>query len=114
MTRRRLTNKQRLELFEAHKGRCHLCGHKITVGDKWSIDHRIPLALGGPDEGANLAPVHDRCHAVKTTSLDVPAIAKSERVRQKHSGAWKARWPMAGSRASGWKKKMDGTTVRRG
>lgn len=113
MTRRRLSSKQRLEIFESHKGICHLCNTKITVADKWDLDHVIPLALGGEDTAANLSPAHDVCHRDKTAITDVPAIAKGERIRAKHTGAWRSRRPMVGSKSSGWKKKMDGTPVRR-
>lgn len=90
MTRRRLTAKQRLAIFEHHGGSCWLCKLKIDgVRERWDLDHQVPLALGGADEFANLAPVHERCHREKTSAKDVPAIAKAERVRAKHLGARK-------------------------
>ena len=112
MTRRRLTNIQRLSVFDRAGGRCHLCGAKITVREKWDLDHMIPLALGGADELANLAPAHNTCHRTKTAKLDVPAIAKGERVRAKHVGATrKGSWGCG--RSSQWKRKINGETVRR-
>ena len=37
----------RLRIFEQHGGRCRLTGKKILAGDKWDLDHIIPLADGG-------------------------------------------------------------------
>jgi hypothetical protein len=51
------------------------------------------------------------CHA-KKTKADVAEKAIVARKRQKHLGIRKpSRFP--GSRDSGWKKKMDGSVVRR-
>ena len=112
MTRRRLTNLQRLAIFDQHAGRCHLCGDKITVRDRWDLDHKVPLALGGEDELANLAPAHDRCHRIKTATVDVPAIAKSARVRSAHVGA-KVKGSWGAGRRTKWKRKINGETVPR-
>lgn len=112
MTRRRLTNLQRLAVFDRAGGKCHLCGAKITVKDRWDLDHMIPLALGGADQLANLAPAHDTCHRTKTATIDVPAIAKSDRVRSSHVGA-KVKGAWGCGRRTKWKKRMNGETVRR-
>lgn len=101
MTRRRLTSIQRLSLFDKHGGRCHLCKGKITVREKWDLDHVIPLAIGGADDLANLAPAHDTCHRTKTATVDVPAIAKGTRIRSarftssRPSCAWRIKVPGA-------------------
>lgn len=116
MTRRRLSTSARVALFEAAGGRCHICGGRIAVGDAWDADHVIPLAMGGEDGGDNLAPAHRACHrgAGSKTSEDVAAIAKAKRVRAKHLGAAAApRATLPGSKASRWKRTIDGRTVRR-
>lgn len=111
MTRRRLTTLQRARLFEKHNGVCHICGGKIGVTEAWDVEHVIPLAVGGDDEPANMAPAHKHCHRTKTTG-DRRDIAKCERVRAKHMGARKpSRFP--GSRTSRFKKKIDGTVEER-
>lgn len=106
MTRRRSwTPLRRLAVFEAHGGRCHLCGCKVQVGERWELEHRIPLALGGPDDETNVAPAHKACHARKTV-VDAGNHAKAERVRAKHFGA-------AQRRPSKWKRKVSGEVVSR-
>ncbi len=81
--------------FDAHKKAderghiflvCHICGGKIDPArERWEADHMIARAFGGT-EGA---PVHVACHREKTSKDDVPAIAKSKRVRDKHYGVRK-------------------------
>jgi 5-methylcytosine-specific restriction endonuclease McrA len=84
--------KARRECFESnrcvdHAGHiflvCHLCGARIDPArDKWDADHTTPHAFGGTD----LKPAHERCHRHKTSKTDVPAIAKSKRVSDRHFG----------------------------
>jgi hypothetical protein len=52
------------------------------------------------------------CHKEKTATKDVPAIAKTKRIQDQQRGIRKPN-RFAGSRDSGWKKKMDGSVVRR-
>lgn len=80
----------------------------------WRADHARRWAEGGRDTPDNLFPIltaHDI--AVKAPN-DTREVAKGKRFHVKHFGgrAPKGR-PMAGSRLSGWKKRMDGTVVRR-
>jgi hypothetical protein len=56
--------------------------------------------------------VHWRCHKVKTAS-DVSEIAKGKRMRERNLGIKRSARPMPGSRASGLKRKMDGSVERR-
>lgn len=109
MTRRARTTLQRARLFEDHRGRCHICECKIQVGEKWEVEHVIPLEIGGDDSDDNLAPAHVKCHKAKTKA-DARDIAKCRRVAAKHKGAKTARNPL-GSRK--WKKKVDGSVVPR-
>lgn len=87
MTRKPLTTKQRVELFKAHGGVCHICKGLIHPGKAWEVEHIIPIALGGVDAVANMAPAHKECHASKTAQGDVPAIAKAKRREARHIGA---------------------------
>lgn len=113
MSRRSWTAKRKLAVFEAHKGRCHICGERIDgTREPWELEHIIPVAMGGDDDETNAAPAHVACHKDKT-KRDVKAIAKANRVRAKHIGAKaKPRNPLPGSKGSGFRKKMDGTVVR--
>ena len=70
--------------FRAH-GYCEQCG--IMFGGKRShYDHIIPCAFGGSNELDNCQLICTDCHRKKTGSEDIPAIAKSNRVRLRHAG----------------------------
>lgn len=113
MTRRRWSTRARAEVFAAHGGACHVCNGKITVGEAWDIEHIIPLAQGGADDATNVAPAHVKCHRAKTAK-DAGDTAKAKRREAKHKGFYRPRAAMPGSKASGWRKRVDGTVERRG
>ena len=104
----------RLSLFLKRKGTCAACTQKIEAGKAWDIDHILPLALGGTNEPHNLQILCRPCHRAKTTHCDIPRLAKTKRLKAHHLGA---RAPstraIPGSRLSPWKRKMDGSVVRR-
>jgi hypothetical protein len=56
------------EIFERDNWTCHICGKKVRKsGDRLhplgaTIDHLVPLALGGDDEPANMATAHWKCN----------------------------------------------------
>lgn len=115
MTRRRkFTAKALLQRLVAHGGKCACgCGQRIdqTTGCEW--DHIVPLAIGGVDELDNLQPLTSKCHRAKTSD-DAGTIAKTRRQEQRAAGI--SRQPAAvipGSKASPWKRTIDGRTVRR-
>ena len=113
MKRRHLSAKERLRLFTAAGGVCHLCGGKIDgTREAWDIEHVITLAMGGADDDANMLPAHRACHAPKTVA-DFGRLAKAKRQQLRHLGIKRARSVIPGSRWSRWKRKLDGTTVRR-
>lgn len=115
MTKRKpLSRLARTRIFDAHKGTCCICYLKINaaLGDKFIIEHIKPLWAGGADDESNMGPAHEDCARDKT-SKEAPVKAKSDRVRANYLGIPKSGRPMPGSRASGWKKRMDGTVVRR-
>jgi hypothetical protein len=103
---------RRLRIFEAGKGICILCEQRIKAGDTWTVEHIRALALGGADEDANCGPAHEQCRRIKDKA-DVAAIAKSKRMKIAHFGGRLSRNPLPGSRASKWKRKMNGTVVLR-
>lgn len=114
MTRKRITTKMRAQIFERHRGVCDICGGKISAGELWEVSHRIPLEAGGADDETNHFPAHKKCHRDQTSKIDIPMIAKVKRIRANHIGAKApSRNPLPGSRASGFKRKMDGTVVPR-
>jgi len=103
----------RLRAFERAHGRCHLCTRKIGAGEYWECDHVAALCNGGANRESNLAPACRNC-CKRKTARDVAEKAVGYRKRAKHLGiAPKRARPMMGSRASGWKKRINGQTERR-
>jgi 5-methylcytosine-specific restriction protein A len=111
--RRRLSTRERLDLFLASRGRCQRCGWALTPGTRWEVDHVIPIALGGRDAIDNMQVLCSPCHGGKTHRQDVQAIAKTARIRARHLGARTSRRPLPGGRHSRWKKTLDGRVFER-
>ncbi len=89
---------------------CEECGAPGRV----EIDHDKPDGLGGEPTEDNAVALCRTCHARKTHEQDRPIMAKADRQRKKHFlGRPASTRPLPGSRASGWKKRLDGTVVRR-
>lgn len=103
----------RLRVFEAHGGICALTGRKITPSDKWEVDHKTALINGGEHRESNLQPVLQAAHREKT-AVDVGLKAKADRVRKKHLGIHKPKATLPGSKASKFKRTIDGRTILRG
>ncbi len=103
----------RLRVFERHAGRCADCGRVLRPGH-WQCDHIVSLINDGKHEEGNLQPLcTSPCHQAKTKQ-DVAVKSKTARVRQKTAGIRRSTVrPMPGSKASGIRKRMDGTVERR-
>lgn len=104
MSRHEFTSKVRVAAFQRSGGHCEKCTAKLWPG-KYEYDHIIPDQFGGEPTLENCAVLCDNCHGEKTAKVDVPAIAKSTRIRAKHLNAKTAK---QGIRA--WRK-FDGTPV---
>jgi 5-methylcytosine-specific restriction protein A len=102
----------RIRVFTKYDGVCQECQTKI-VAKRWICDHRIAIINGGENRESNLAPIHEACDKTKTAA-DVAEKSKVYRKKAKHLGLKlrKGR-PFPGSRASGWKKMMNGSVVLR-
>ena len=55
-------------IYDKAEGRCELCGRKIPLPEM-TIDHVVPLAMGGRDEIANLQCACQICNRVKDKLL---------------------------------------------
>ena len=113
MPRRRISTKERIAIFERENGTCHFCNMKVSAGEEWDVSHEIPLEMGGEDGGANLRVAHRSCHRRHTSTVDIPRIAKTRRMKATHLGVKRSKQPLPGGKWSKWKKKLDGSVVPR-
>lgn len=88
-------------------GCCEDCGLKILGRPEY--DHVLPDALAGEATLENCQVLCAKCHRRKTTA-DQHQIAKADRIRRNAEGrkVMKGR-PLRGTRASGLRKRMNGT-----
>lgn len=113
--RKPLTKLQRAKMFAEHNAVCCICKTKIDAPrEKWIDEHMIPLSRGGNNDMDNRGPAHERCATAKT-KVDKAGLAKDRRIYANHIGAKEKRKsrPMPGTKASGWRKRFDGTWERR-
>lgn len=103
-----IPDRVRLRKFLVADGRCQFCTRRITASDTWALDHRVALVNGGQHREGNLQVLCSWCHARKTKA-DVAEKSRTYKRRKSHYGLRKAKNPMPGSRASKFKKRMDGT-----
>lgn len=110
--RQEFTSKTKLAAWDRCKGRCERCTAKVLGTPEY--DHIVPAAVGGSNDLDNCAVLCRTCHGLKTHRTDVPEIAKTKRIKAKRAGATKSQSrPLAGTKASGWRKRMDGSVERR-
>lgn len=83
--RREFSAKVKADAFTRAAGRCEGCTARLFVG-KFAYDHVIPDAMGGEPTLENCKVLCLACHGEKTAGVDVPAIAKVKRIRQRHLG----------------------------
>ena len=102
----------RLRVWERCKGLCGQCGRKINAGESWTLEHLKALVNGGANREANLGVTCGWCLPAKNAA-DVAEKAVVYRKRAKHLGIKPKGRPMDGSKASGWRKRFDGTVERR-
>lgn len=102
----------KVRLFEAADRRCTSCRVQIRPGNGPEYDHRIALINGGTNDETNIDVLCIPCHRAKSKS-DVAEKATTYRKKAKHLGIKKSSRPMPGSKASGFRKRMDGTVERR-
>jgi 5-methylcytosine-specific restriction protein A len=109
--RREFSRKTRAEVHLRAGGCCEACGAKLKVGEG-EYDHILPNELGGEPTADNCRLICMVCHKAKTAE-DIRRIRKADRQRDRHSGALKpSSRPVLGSRASGVRKRMDGSVER--
>ena len=112
MTRIEFTRKTKAARYLHADGKCEGCN--ISLKNRVAhYDHDTPTGwLGGDASFENCRVLCQPCHSAKTRA-EAPQKAKGDRIRDKAIGAKVSRWTIPGSRRSPWKRKMDGTIVRR-
>ena len=125
--RREFSPKIKLEAWKRCKGRCERCKRKI-VGRlaPAQYDHSTPDAVMDKSKPLTVKDCQVlcvECHDVKTFEQawgpasrgDVTEIAKTNRIIAKQAGVKKRKGrPLPGTKASGLRKRMDGTVERWG
>ena len=94
---------------------CHVCKSRLNLTPpttEFHADHIRRYAEGGEDTPENLWPICIPCHKPKSAK-DTTEVAKGKRYSEKHYGIRQSKNPMPGSKRSGWKKRLDGTVVKR-
>ena len=75
----------KLAAYRRAMGRCEGCGGLLVAG-KFAYDHRNPSEFSGDASLENCQCLCVGCHGAKTVKRDIPAIAKSNRVRATAAG----------------------------
>ena len=102
----------RIRVFEKFHGQCQCgCTRKILPGDAWECDHIVALINGGKHAESNLHPLLKSDHIEKSRS-DLAEKSSVYAKKIKHRGIRK-KSQFACSKDSPFKKKIDGTVVRR-
>lgn len=117
MSRKEFPKSVKIAAWARCEGRCEECGTKLWPG-KFAYDHDLADGLGGKPTLENCRVLCSgspgSCHSTKTGKSDVPRMAKADRQKAASLGAKTQRGrPMAGTKASGLRKRMDGTVERR-
>lgn len=111
MSREEFSKRTKLEAFTRCQGKCEGCGAILRPG-RFDYDHDKPAAFGGSAKIENCRVLCAACHSSKTFRDDIPRIAKSNRIRKREAGL-KKRSTFACSKDSKFKKRIDGSVVRR-
>jgi 5-methylcytosine-specific restriction protein A len=100
-------------VFDRFNGICYLANRPIAPGEPWDAEHVIAIINGGENRESNLAPALRDKHKGKTAA-DVAEKSRNYRKRTKHLGIKsKSNRPMPGSKASGIRRRMNGSVERR-
>jgi hypothetical protein len=76
----RLVSRRRREIYERSEGKCHYCAAPLDLTGEWHIEHQMPRALGGGDEGLNLVAACVRCNLSKSDRTALEFLAEQDGV----------------------------------
>lgn len=88
------SRKIKAQIIARANGKCEKCSAMLKTGEG-EVDHILPCALGGEATVANGRLLCRVCHVEKTAG-DIKAIRKSDRQRDKASGAVRPKSALAG------------------
>jgi len=77
--------KTKVAAWQRADGHCERCGAILVIG-KFAFDHVTPSEFSHDNSLENIQCLCAACHQTKTSTVDVPAIAKSNRVRSTAAG----------------------------
>lgn len=109
--REEFSKRTKLEAFTRANGRCEKCSARLSPGNI-EYHHAKEAAFEGPATLENCTVLCKTCHR-EITNQRAAVIAKSNRVRAKHLGIRPQRPSFQTNRNAAFKKRMDGTVVRR-
>lgn len=73
----RYVARRRRTVYDQSEGKCHYCGTALDLLGKWHVEHQLPRALGGGDEGLNLVAACVRCNLSKGDSTAIEFAARA-------------------------------------
>lgn len=115
MRRTEFTVATRRAALKRAQGMCECgCGMPLDLHKGFDFDHITPCELDGDNSLENCRVVNRTCHRAKTASEDMPRIKKVRREDKRRNGLEAKKAVIPGSRASKWKRTVDGRTVLRG
>ena len=106
-----LSTRRKLAIWESNAGKCMLCGVKLLTG-QFIFEHVRALELGGADTDDNIRLTCKPC-ATQKTKKDHADAAKAKRQKSANLGFKESRTPLPFGKNSKFKRKLDGTIVRR-
>jgi hypothetical protein len=109
-----IPSRVKIRIWFKYEGRCAKCTRKIPAGETPQYDHILALCNSGQNRESNIQLLCEWCHSAKTKT-DVAEKSLAYRKMSSHIGITrkpKGR-PMPGTRASGIRRRLNGTVERR-
>ena len=72
-------SRRRRAIFEHSGGKCHYCQAPLDLTGKWHIEHQLPRALGGGDDGLNLVAACVPCNLGKSDRTAIEFVTQGGR-----------------------------------
>jgi len=91
MSRREFSKEVKRAAFRRADKKCENTSCGALFGVKFHFDHDIADGLGGEPTLENCKVLCHACHGEKTRKHDVPLIAKTKRIQDRHNGIKKPR-----------------------